>query len=105
MAKGRSTGRSTGRSASRVSRWVIQIVFFLIGAVLTGFLTVFLARFFGHFVWEVVAVPAGVGLAVCTTLWLSQLVAHPPFMLSGTSPLIAGFCAALGVHVSRVWLG
>ena len=82
----------------------MQLAFFVVGALLTGFLTVFLARFFGHFVWDVVAVPVGVGVAVSTTLMLSQLVKHPPFLLSGTSPLIAGFCAALGVHVAHVWL-
>ena len=50
------------------------------------------------------AVSLGVGLAVAITLWITQLMKHPPFLLKGTSPLIAGFCAALGVHISRVWL-
>ena len=91
------------------TRWTLahvpkQILFFLLGAVLTGFLTVFFAKFLGHYIGANIAVPLGVGLAVALTLWLSQLVKNPPFLLKGTSPLIAGFCAALGVHVSRTWL-
>ncbi len=81
-----------------------QLLFFLLGALLTGFLTVFFAKFLGHYLGAHFAVSLGVGLAVALTLWLSQLVKSPPFLLKGTSPLIAGFCAALGVHISRVWL-
>ena len=81
-----------------------QLSFFLLGALLTGFLTVFFVKFLGHYLGTHFAVSLGVGLAVAITLWLSQLVNNPPFILKGTSPLIAGFCAALGVHVSRVWL-
>jgi hypothetical protein len=81
-----------------------QIFFFLLGAILTGFLTVFFSKFLGHYIGAHFSVTLGVGLAVALTLWLSQLVKNPPFMLKGTSPLIAGFCAALGVHISRVWL-
>ena len=81
-----------------------QILFFLLGAILTGFLTVFFSKFLGHYIGAHFSVTLGVGLAVALTLWLSQLVKNPPFMLKGTSPLIAGFCAALGVHISRVWL-
>ena len=83
---------------------VKQLLFFLLGAVLTGFLTVFFAKFLGHYIGTHFSVSLGVGLAVAITLWLSQLVRNPPFLLKGTSPLIAGFCAALGVHISRVWL-
>ncbi|MEI6737662.1 MAG: hypothetical protein WCL29_04195 [Pseudomonadota bacterium] len=86
------------------STLVTQLAFIVVGALLTGFLTVFFARFIGHYVSPKIAVPVGVGLSVALTLWFTQLVKHPPFLLSGTSPLIAGFCAALGVHVSRVWL-
>ena len=81
-----------------------QLIFFLLGAVLTGFLTVFFARFLGRYIGAHFSVSLGVGLAVAITLWLTQLVKNPPFLLKGTSPLIAGFCAALGVHISRVWL-
>ena len=81
-----------------------QIFFFLLGAVLTGFLTVLFSKFLGHYIGPHFSVTISVGLAVALTLWLSQLVKNPPFLLKGTSPLIAGFCAALGVHISRVWL-
>ena len=78
--------------------------FFVAGALLTGFLTVFFAKFLGHFINEHFAVSIGVGLAVAITLWMTHLFKHPPFLLKGTSPLVAGFCAGLGVHVARVWL-
>ena len=81
-----------------------QVLFFVLGALLTGFLTVFFAQFLGHYMGQHFAVVLGVGMAVALTLWFTQLVKNPPFLLKGTSPLIAGFCAALGVHVSRVWL-
>ena len=76
----------------------------MVGALLTGFLTVFFAKFLGHYLSEHFAVSIGVGLAVALTLWTTQLMKHPPFLLKGTSPLVAGFCAALGVHVAKVWL-
>ena len=79
-------------------------MFFLLGAILTGFLTVFFSKFLGRYIGPHFSVTIGVGLAVALTLWFSQLVKNPPFLLMGTSPLIAGFCAALGVHISRVWL-
>jgi hypothetical protein len=94
MAKARNTASSL----------LLQVAFMLLGALLTGFLTVFFARFLTHYLPALIAIPVGVGLAVALTLWLSQLMKHPPFVLSGTSPFIAGTCAALGVHVSRVWL-
>ncbi len=81
-----------------------QLFFFVVGALLTGFFTVFFAKFLGAFIPKHLAVALGVGSAVALTLWLTQLVKSPPFLLKGTSPLIAGFCAALGVHVSRTWL-
>lgn len=92
------------KSKFTVAKLFTQLLFFVVGALLTGFLTVFFAKFIGHYVPKIVAVPLGVGIAVALTLWLTQLMKHPPFLLSSTSPLIAGFCAALGVHVSRVWL-
>jgi hypothetical protein len=88
----------------RPGKLLKQFFFFLIGALLTGFLTVFFAKFFGHFIPVSISIPLGVGLAVALTLWFTQWMKHPPFVLSGTSPFIAGFCAALGVHVSHVWL-
>ncbi len=92
------------KSKIKPAVWLVQILFFLLGAVLTGFLTVLVAKFLGHFINQHFAVVLGVGSAVALTLWLTQLVKNPPFLLKGTSPLIAGFCAALGVHISRVWL-
>lgn len=92
------------RKKWQAANLVKQLLFFLVGAVLTGFLTVFFAKLLGHYISAHYAVTLGVGIAVALTLWFSQLIKNPPFLLKGTSPLIAGFCAALGVHVSRVWL-
>ena len=92
------------RPSRFAARLVTPLAFFVVGALLTGFFSVFFAKFLGHYFGSVVAVPVGVGLAVCLTLWFTQLLKQPPFMLSGTSPLVAGFFAGLGVHVSRVWL-
>ncbi len=91
------------------SRWTVrrllwQAAFFVLGALLTGFLTVFFARFLQHYIGKHWSVVMAVGLGVSLTLWVTQWVKHPPFILKGTSPFIAGFCAALGVHVSRIWL-
>ncbi len=88
----------------KLHRLLVQFFFFIVGALLTGFLTVFFAKFLGHYISQHFAVVLGVGVAVALTLWITQLVKNPPFLLKGTSPLIAGFCAALGVHVSRIWL-
>ncbi|MBL8514636.1 MAG: hypothetical protein JNJ55_11655 [Betaproteobacteria bacterium] len=87
-----------------VKRLLWQASFFLLGALLTGFLTVFFAKFLGHYIGNHWAVVSAVGLGVSLTLWVSQLLKQPPFILKGTSPFIAGLCAALGVHVSRTWL-
>jgi hypothetical protein len=81
-----------------------QVLFFLLGALLTGFLTVALAKWLGRYIGAHFAAVLGVGLAVAITLWVTQLVKNPPFLLKGASPLIAGFCAGLGVHVARTWL-
>jgi hypothetical protein len=81
-----------------------QLLFFVVGALLTGFLTVFFAKFLGHYIPQSLAVALGVGSAVALTLWITQWMKNPPFLLKGVSPLIAGFCAALGVHVARTWL-
>ncbi|MBL8510992.1 MAG: hypothetical protein JNM52_05035 [Betaproteobacteria bacterium] len=81
-----------------------QVSFFFFSAILTGFLTVLLAKLLGRYLASHWAVTLGVGAAVTITLWVSQWVKNPPFLLKGVSPLVAGFCAGLGVHISRVWL-
>jgi hypothetical protein len=81
-----------------------QLLFLILGALLTGFLTVFFAKFLDHYVPRKFAVAVGVGGAVALSLWVTQLVKNPPFLLKGVSPLIAGFCAGLGVFVAQTWL-
>ena len=50
------------------------------------------------------SVSLGVGLAVAIVLWLLRLVKHPPLLMKNVSPLVAGLCAGLGVHLARFWL-
>ena len=92
------------RSSSFITWFAVQILFVLVGALLTGFLTVFFAKFLARYISGAIAAPLAVGLGVSLTLWFTQLLKRPPFLLSGTSPLIAGFCAALGVYIARTWL-
>ncbi len=86
------------------ANWLKQAAFAVLGALLTGFFAVAFAKLLGGYMGAQFASELGVGLAVSLTLWISQWLKHPPFLLKGASPLIAGFCAAMGVHVSRVWL-
>ncbi len=86
------------------ANWIRQAAFALLGALLTGFLTVLFAKLLGTHISAHFAAVLGVGLAVSLTLWITQWLKHPPFLLKGASPLIAGLCAALGVHISRTWL-
>lgn len=92
------------RKARKPTVLLWKMSFFLFSALLTGFLTVLLAKVLGRFLALHWAVTLGVGIAVAVTLWVSQWIKNPPFLLKGVSPLVAGFCAGLGVHISRVWL-
>ena len=92
------------KSKFSVKLLLIQFAFLIIGALLTGFFTVFFAKFFERYIPQSFAVAFGAGAGVALTLWFTQWVNNPPFLLKGVSPLIAGFCAALGVHTARTWL-
>ncbi len=92
------------RRRFKATTLVTKLVMLVAGTLLTGLLAILFTRLFGQYVTPKVAVPVGVGLAIALTLWVTQLLKHPPLLLSKTSPLIAGFCAALGVHVARIWL-
>lgn len=92
------------RRRFKATALVTKLVMLVAGTLLTGLLAILFTRLFGRHVTPTVAVPVGVGLAIALTLWVTQLLKHPPLLLSKTSPLIAGFCAALGVHVARIWL-
>ena len=45
-----------------------------------------------------------VGIAVAVTFWLLRWLKHPPLFLRDVSPIAAGICAGLGVHIARLWL-
>ena len=81
-----------------------QVLFFVVGALITGLGAVFADRFLQHFIPRNFAAAIGVGLAILVSLSVLKFFKHPPFWMKRTSPVLIGFCAALGVYVSKVWL-
>jgi hypothetical protein len=81
-----------------------RIFLFVAGSLLIGFLTVFIDAELGVYLPRHFSVSLGVGLAVGITFWLLRLLKHPPLLLRNVSPLAAGLCAGLGVHIARFWL-
>ena len=81
-----------------------RVLFFLLGSLLAGFLTIFLEAVLGLYLPRHFSISIAVGVAVASTLWLLRLLKHPPVLLRTVSPLAAGFCAGLGVHIARFWL-
>jgi hypothetical protein len=71
---------------------------------MVGFITVFLDAELGIYLPRHFAVSLAVGLAVAVTFWLLRWLKHPPLFLRDVSPLAAGLCAGLGVHIARFWL-
>ena len=81
-----------------------RVFFFVAGSLLVGFLTVFLDAELGIYLPRHAAVSIAVGLAVAVTFWLLRWLKHPPLFLRDVSPIAAGICAGLGVHIARFWL-
>ena len=81
-----------------------RVLLFVLGSLLVGFLTVFIEAELGVYLPRHLSVSLGVGLAVFATFWLLRLLKHPPLFLRDISPLAAGICAGLGVHIARLWL-
>jgi hypothetical protein len=81
-----------------------RAVFFILGSLLVGFLTIFLEGALGLYLPRHFSVSIAVGLAVAVTFWLLRLLRHPPLLLANVSPVAAGLCAGLGVHIARFWL-
>ncbi len=92
------------RKKLTLARLLKRAFFFVAGSLLVGFLIIFFERILGLYVPKHFSVSLGVGLAVAIVLWLLRLVKHPPLLMKNVSPLAAGFCAGLGVHLARVWL-
>jgi hypothetical protein len=92
------------KSAFRPAALARRAVFFVAGALLTGCLAVFLHAVLALYIPRHFAASIGVGAAVAITLWLLRLAKHPPLLLRTVPPLLAGFCAGLGVHIARLWL-
>ena len=82
----------------------LRVFFFVAGSLLVGFLTVFLEAELGVYLPRHFSMSIAVGLAVFMTFWLLRLLKHPPLFLRDVSPLAAGICAGLGVHIARLWL-
>ncbi len=82
----------------------LRVFFFVAGSLMVGFLTVFLNAELGLYLPRHFAVSVAVGVAVAFTFWLLRLLKHPPLLLRNVSPVAAGLCAGLGVHIARFWL-
>ena len=94
---------------ARKKKWSAAVLlrralFFVLGSLLVGLLTIFLNGALGLYIPKHFAVSLAVGLAVAVTFWLLRLLKHPPLLLRNVSPLAAGICAGLGVHIARFWL-
>jgi hypothetical protein len=82
----------------------LRLFFFVAGSLLVGFLTVFIEAELGVYLPRHFSVSLAVGIAVAVTFWLLKLLKHPPMFLRNVSPLAAGLCAGLGVHIAKLWL-
>ena len=94
---------------ARRKKWTPAVLlrraaFFILGSLLAGFLTIFLEAVLGLYLPRHFSVSIAVGVAVAATLWLLRLLKHPPVLLRNVSPVAAGLCAGLGVHIARFWL-
>ena len=99
----------TARSRPRTRRWKAAVLlrralFLVLGSLLLGFLTVFIEGWLGFYLPRHFSVSLAVGVAVAATFWILKLLKHPPLLLRHVSPLAAGICAGLGVHIARFWL-
>ena len=81
-----------------------RAVVFVVGSLFVGFLTIFLEGVLGVYLPRHFSVSIAVGVAVAVTFWLLRLLKHPPLLLANVSPIAAGLCAGLGVHIARFWL-
>ena len=95
-------GRRRKKLTAAAIAW--RVFFFVAGSLMVGFLTVFLDAELGIYLPRHAAVSIAVGLAVAVTFWLLRWLKHPPLFLRDVSPLAAGICAGLGVHIARFWL-
>ena len=92
------------RKKWKLAALVRRALFFVLGSLFAGFLTIFLEAVLGVYLPRHFSVSIAVGLAVACTLWLLRLLKHPPLILRNVSPIAAGLCAGLGVHIARFWL-
>ena len=94
-------GRRKGLKPADIA---LRALIFVAGSLMVGFLTVFIEAELGVYMPRHFSVSLGVGIAVAVTFWLLRLLKHPPMLLANVSPLAAGLCAGLGVHIARLWL-
>jgi hypothetical protein len=81
-----------------------RLFFFVAGSLLVGFLAVFLHAVLALYIPRHFAASLAVGTSVAFTFAVLRLLKHPPMFLKNVHPLVAGFCAGLGVHIARMWL-
>ena len=94
---------------ARRRKWKIGVILrrsllFVAGSLLVGSLAVFLEAALGVYLPRHFSMSLGVGVAVAFTFWILKLLKHPPVLLRNVSPIAAGLCAGLGVHIARFWL-
>ena len=92
------------RRRLRLSAIARRAFFFVAGSLLVGFLAVFLDAVLALYMSRHFSVSLAVGVSVAVTFWLLRLLKHPPMLLRNVSPLAAGLCAGLGVHIARFWI-
>jgi len=92
------------RKKWKTAQLLRRAVFFVLGSLFVGFLTIYLDSALGTYIPRHFAVSIAVGLSVAVTFWLLRLLKHPPLLLANVSPIAAGLCAGLGVHIARFWL-
>jgi hypothetical protein len=92
------------RKKWKPAQLALRALLFVLGSLFVGFLTIFLDAWLGVYLPRHFAVSVAVGVAVAVTFWLLKLLKHPPLLLRNVSPIAAGLCAGLGVHIARFWL-
>jgi hypothetical protein len=94
---------------ARRSKWkpahlIKRAFFFLIGSLLIGLAIIVFEGLLSWYLSRNFSVPLGVGLGVASGVAIMKAVKQPPLFMKSVSPLVAGFCAGLGVHLARFWL-
>ena len=94
---------------ARSKKWkpahlIKRAFFFVVGSLLIGLAIIVFEGLLSWYLPKHFSVSLGVGLGVAAGVALMKAVKQPPLFMKNVSPLVAGFCAGLGVHLARIWL-